>query len=236
MTWSRQVEPLCAKRAASGRQVGSHRADANGDAGHAAANEPAAQHPAAVHHQRGRQRSEQGRAIGAGEITALVQGTRRTPYRVRVRLRTFRASEWDTVFAAIAARAAHAAALLDGELDPGVVDAAADAGVDLLPGPGELQPRCSCPDWADLCKHSAAVCYLVAQALDHDPFGLFLLRGLDRDAVLSGVRKRRASADDEARPQAREMPPPEKGCESRQRDPGEREENHRPCRPAEPKR
>jgi hypothetical protein len=143
--------------------------------------------------------------IGPGEITARVQGSRPTPYRVRVRLRMFGAAEWDTVFTAIAARAAHAAALLDGELDPGVVDQAADVGVDLLPGPGELQPRCSCPDWADLCKHSAAVCYLVAQALDADPFGLFLLRGLHRDAVLSGVRYHRSDggegADHPGRPQ-----------------------------------
>jgi uncharacterized Zn finger protein len=130
--------------------------------------------------------------LHAGEVTAQVQGSRATPYRVRVRLRTFNAAEWATVFKAIAARAAHAAALLDGELDPGVIDEAADAGVDLLPGPGELQPRCSCPDWADPCKHSAAVCYLVARALDADPFGLFLLRGLDRAAVLSGVRQQRA--------------------------------------------
>ena len=130
--------------------------------------------------------------IGPGEITALVQGSRPSPYRVRVRLRRFGAAEWDSVFTAIAARAAHAAALLDGELDPGIVDEAADVGVDLLPGPGELQPRCSCPDWADPCKHSAAVCYLVAQALDADPFGLFLLRGLYRDAVLSGVRHHRS--------------------------------------------
>jgi uncharacterized Zn finger protein len=130
--------------------------------------------------------------LGAGEITAMVQGSRRTPYRVRVRLRTFTRREWETVFTAISARAAHAAALLDGELDPGIVDEAAAASVDLLPGPGELQPRCSCPDWADPCKHSAAVCYLTAQALDRDPFGLFLLRGLGRDAVLDGVRRRRA--------------------------------------------
>ena len=121
-----------------------------------------------------------------------MQGSRPTPYRVRVRVRRFSAAEWDSVFTAIAARAAHAAALLDGELDPGIVDEAADVGVDLLPGPGELQPRCSCPDWADPCKHSAAVCYLVADVLDADPFGLFLLRGLDRDAVLSGVRHHRS--------------------------------------------
>ena len=71
---------------------------------------------------------------------------------------------------------------------------AAAAGVDLLPGAGELQPRCSCPDWADPCKHAAAVCYLVADQLDADPFALFLLRGRDREQVMAGVRHQRAGA------------------------------------------
>ena len=92
---------------------------------------------------------------------------------------------------AIAGRAAHAAALLDGELDPSIVEDARDAGVDLLPGPGDLRPRCSCPDWADPCKHAAAVCYLVADALDEDPFALFTIRGRPRDALMAELRDRR---------------------------------------------
>ena len=53
------------------------------------------------------------------------------------------------------------------------------AGVELLPGPGELRPRCSCPDWADPCKHAAAVCYLVADVLDDDPFAAVHAPGPD---------------------------------------------------------
>jgi hypothetical protein len=133
-----------------------------------------------------------GLEVGAGEIRAKVRGSRPGRYDVRVRVRTYDEAEWARVLDAIAARAAHAAALLDGELDPGVVDAARDVGVDLLPGPGDLQPRCSCPDWADPCKHSAAVCYLVADALDADPFALFVLRGRTREELLAGLRRRRA--------------------------------------------
>ena len=70
---------------------------------------------------------------------------------------------------AIAAKSAHSAALLDGELDPAIVDDVRAAGVELLPGPGDLRPHCSCPDWAEPCKHAAAVCYLVAAELDRDP-------------------------------------------------------------------
>ncbi|MDZ7732555.1 MAG: SWIM zinc finger family protein [Acidimicrobiia bacterium] len=91
-------------------------------------------------------------------------------------------------------RAAHAAALLDGDLEPGIVERPRAAGVELLPDAGHLQPRCSCPDWADPCKHAAAVCYLVADELDADPFALLELRGRRRDDVLAALRRRRAGS------------------------------------------
>jgi uncharacterized Zn finger protein len=134
-------------------------------------------------------------AIGPGEVRAAVQGRRARPYQVRVRVRVLDADEWDRVLDTIAAQIGHAAALLDGELLPEVADDVRSAGTDLLPGPGELQPRCSCPDWADPCKHAAAVCYLVAGALDTDPFSLLLLRGRRRDEVLAALRARRRSAE-----------------------------------------
>jgi uncharacterized Zn finger protein len=147
---------------------------------------------------RGRTYARQNRVgtleVGPGDVQARVQGRRAAPYRVRVRVRPFTEAEWDTVLDALAAKAGHAAALLDGELPPGVLDDLDEAGIELLPGPGELGPSCSCPDWADPCKHAAAVCYLVADAVDEDPFVVFLLRGRDRDAVLTGVRARRQAA------------------------------------------
>ncbi|WP_300609950.1 SWIM zinc finger family protein [Trebonia sp.] len=126
-----------------------------------------------------------------GEATAQVQGRKTEPYTVRVRVRRFTDEEWDRVLTAISARLGHAAALLDGELPSEIADDAASAGLDLLPGGGEIGPRCSCPDDADPCKHSAAACYLITDALDADPFTLFLLRGRTRDQVLAGVRARR---------------------------------------------
>jgi uncharacterized Zn finger protein len=126
-----------------------------------------------------------------GEARAQVQGRKTQPYEVRIRVRRFTDEEWDRVLTAISARLAHAAALLDGELPPQIAEDAASAGLDLLPGGGEIGPRCGCPDDADPCKHSAAACYLVADALDADPFVLLLLRGRTRDQVLAGVRMRR---------------------------------------------
>ncbi|MGH9046118.1 MAG: SWIM zinc finger family protein, partial [Acidimicrobiales bacterium] len=129
-----------------------------------------------------------------GEVRAPVQGSRAKPYQVTVRVRTFEEHEWTRVLDAFAAEIGHTAALLDGELPPAVAADAAGVGLDLLPGPGEIQPRCSCPDWADPCKHAAAVCYLVADELDRDPFGILLLRGRSREEVLAALRARRSTA------------------------------------------
>ena len=136
--------------------------------------------------------------LAPGEARAQVQGRKTEPYEVRIRVRRFTDEEWDRVLTAISARLGHAAAMLDGELPPEIAEDAASAGLDLLPGGGEIGPRCSCPDDADPCKHSAAACYLVADALDADPFVLLLLRGRTRDQVLAGVRTRRRGAAGEA--------------------------------------
>jgi uncharacterized Zn finger protein len=154
--------------------------------------------------------------IAPGEVRATVQGRRARPYQVRMRVRVLEAAEWDRVLDAIAAQIGHAAALLDGELLPEVADDVRSAGTDLLPGPGELQPRCSCPDWADPCKHAAAVCYLVAGALDADPFSLLLLRGRRREEVLAGLRARRRPAEATTAPTGRSQPATDPGVDARQ--------------------
>ncbi len=129
--------------------------------------------------------------LDVGQVTALVQGSRAKPYSVVVRVRTFNRDEWKRVMDVLSGEIGHAAALLDGELPVDIAQGVASIGLDLLPGAGEIQPRCSCPDWADPCKHAAAVCYLVADELDRDPFGLLLLRGRGREEVLAALRAHR---------------------------------------------
>jgi len=130
--------------------------------------------------------------VASGRVSARVQGSRRAPYRVIVGVRAFTDDEWERVLEAIAGRAAHTAALLDGVLLPEVLEDASGAGAELLPGPGDLDPRCSCPDWADPCKHAAAVCYLIAGLLDADPFVLLHMRGRSRSEVLAALRRKRS--------------------------------------------
>lgn len=127
-----------------------------------------------------------------GLVAASVRGSQRLNYRTHIEVRTYDDTEWAKVVATIARRAGHTAAVLDGELEPGVVDDAREAGVELLPARGDLRPRCSCPDSAGTCKHVAAVAYLVAEVLDDDPFQLFALRGRTREVFLTELRAHRA--------------------------------------------
>jgi len=132
--------------------------------------------------------------IEPGGVDAWVQADRDEPHEVHVGLRTLRDDEWDAVLDAIATKAAHAAALLDGELDPAVVADARTVEVELLPRPRDLRTVCTCADDVEPCEHAAAVCHLLAAALDADPFVLLLLRGRRRDEVLDEVRRRRTGA------------------------------------------
>ncbi|GAA1556135.1 SWIM zinc finger family protein [Kribbella hippodromi] len=130
--------------------------------------------------------------VAAGEVEATVQGSRSTPYQVTVRIRAFSTTEWDAVLKIMSAQIGRVAALLDGELPPEVVDDVRATGLDLLPGAGEVITHCTCPDFAVPCKHSAAVCYLIADALDEDPFALLHLRGRSKQDLLTTLRARRS--------------------------------------------
>ncbi|WP_328326063.1 SWIM zinc finger family protein [Kribbella sp. NBC_00382] len=131
--------------------------------------------------------------VDPGAARASVQGSRVTPYVVTVKIRAFDEAEWDAVLDVVSAQIGRVAALLDGELPPELVDDAQAAGLELLPDAGEVRTDCNCPDFAVPCKHSAAVCYLIADALDEDPFELLLLRGKQKDELLSALRARRSA-------------------------------------------
>ncbi|MFI8205020.1 SWIM zinc finger family protein [Streptomyces sp. NPDC085937] len=155
---------------------------------------------------RGRGYAEQGHVdaitVTPGLVLAYVRGSRARPYRVQVRLRTFDDADWERFLDAAAERPGHIAALLDKEMPQSL----ADCGVPLLPGPGDLAPRCSCPDSGHPCKHAAALCYQTARLLDADPFVLLLLRGRSERQVidvlsrLSAARAARAAQGKEPEP------------------------------------
>lgn len=145
---------------------------------------------------RGRNYARRGQVIEInvepGHVSARVQGTRRTPYKVSIRLAPLSNRQWDKVFDALAEQAIFAAQLLNGEMPPDIEQVFEAVRVPLFPASrGDLQTDCSCPDWANPCKHIAAVYYLMGERFDEDPFLLFELRGRSKDEVVAALRERR---------------------------------------------
>ena len=147
---------------------------------------------------RGRSYARRGQVIEIevvpGLVTSRVQGSRRTPYKVSIRLKPLSDRQWDTVLDALAGQAIFAAQLLNGEMPPDVEEVFDAVKVPLFPtSRGDLQTDCSCPDWANPCKHIAAVYYLLGERFDEDPFLLFQLRGRSKEEIAAALRERRAA-------------------------------------------
>jgi uncharacterized Zn finger protein len=145
---------------------------------------------------RGRSYARKGQVISIdllkGEVTAKVQGTRAKPYAVRIQLNPISELDWDKVSDAMASKAIFAAKLLSGEMPLDIEDAFSEAGASLFPrAKKELETNCSCPDWANPCKHIAAVYYLLAELFDEDPFLIFKLRGRTKEEIIDALREKR---------------------------------------------
>jgi uncharacterized Zn finger protein len=147
---------------------------------------------------RGRNYARRGQVISLdvapGLVSALVQGSRVQPYRVRVGLAAFPERVWAKLERALAESAWYSAKLLAGEMPEDIEDVFGKLGLALFPASSdELAMHCSCPDWEVPCKHIAAVFYLLAEAFDEDPFRILAWRGRDREELLAGLHAARAA-------------------------------------------
>ncbi len=122
-------------------------------------------------------------AIQPGRIEAIVSGS--SLYNVVVSIAPLTKIKWDRVRTACSGRIGSLIDLLRGKLEHGVMEVVADRRDGLFPLPGEMQFSCDCPDWADMCKHVAAVLYGAGARLDHSPELLFLLRGVNHEELVN---------------------------------------------------
>jgi len=116
-------------------------------------------------------------------VTARVQGSHVTPYRVTLALSPLPETVLDAL-KELAQRPDFTAAFAQGDLPDTLEEELDRRGFHLFPDSlEEFESACSCPDWESPCKHIAAVYYLIAEELDRDPLLLFALRGVPRDRV-----------------------------------------------------
>ena len=130
-----------------------------------------------------------------GVVLAKVQGSRYSPYRVRIRYKALTESQWRRAEKAMAAQALPLAKLLAGEMPHDIEELFDSCKLSLFPrSPSELTATCTCPDAVNPCKHIAATYYILAERFDEDPFLIFTWRGRDQDELVESLRKRRAPA------------------------------------------
>lgn len=145
---------------------------------------------------RGRSYARKGQVLSIeetkGGISARVQGSRKTPYKVNIQVTSLTDTEWDKVFDALAEQAIFTAQLLAGEMPQDIEQAFDAAKVSLFPARrGDLVTDCSCPDYANPCKHIAATHYILGERFDEDPFLIFRLRGRTQEQAMEALRQRR---------------------------------------------
>lgn len=115
--------------------------------------------------------------IKSGKVTALVSGS--SLYTVNVSIATLKAPAWKDIKEDCSQSIASLIDLLQGKFDDGVMQRLTRRDGGLFPQPSEIKMSCSCPDYAGLCKHIAAVLYGVGARLDKSPELLFTLRAVD---------------------------------------------------------
>jgi uncharacterized Zn finger protein len=121
--------------------------------------------------------------IRPGRIDAIVSGSEL--YNIVVRIKELQAATWTSIKDKCTGRIGSMLELLQGKLSDQVMAIVTDRHHGLFPQPGEITLDCSCPDWAGMCKHVAAVLYGVGSRLDSQPELLFLLRDVDAQELIA---------------------------------------------------
>ena len=121
--------------------------------------------------------------IRPGRVEAIVSGSEL--YNVVIHIKELPASTWASIKNTCSGRIGSMLELLQGKLSDQVMTIVTDRHHGLFPQPGEMTFNCSCPDWAGMCKHVAAVLYGVGSRLDSQPELLFLLRGVNAQELIT---------------------------------------------------
>ena len=162
--------------------------------------------------QRGRRYARRGQVLslteGKGQVTGKVQGSRKRPYIVTISIQPLTDTQWEQVIEALASRPIFMAQLLAGEMPQDIEEAFSSVNLSLFPATArDLTQDCNCPDWASVCKHLAAVHYILAERFDEDPFLLLSLRGKTQAEILAALGEQAGAVESEL-PPAYDPPPP----------------------------
>ncbi len=140
---------------------------------------------------RGRSYLRQGHVYGLkiepGLASAVVTGAE--VYETRIHITPLSATRWASIVEACSGKVGSMMDLLAGKLGEDLLRVFADPEEGLFPSPREIRFDCTCPDYADMCKHAAAVLYGVGLRLDAEPQLLFTLRKVHQEDLLADAQR-----------------------------------------------
>ena len=125
--------------------------------------------------------------IAPGAIHALVSGSE--IYKVGVKVTPVTKARWQSICNDCAGAIDSLVELLQGRFSKGVMERICMQNAGLFPSPKEIKLSCSCPDWADMCKHVAAVLYGIGARFDEQPELLFRLHEVDEKELIAKAGK-----------------------------------------------
>lgn len=131
--------------------------------------------------------------IEKGRIQARVQGRRKAPYKVEIRISPLSEQRCQSVIERCSNQIENIEALLTGDI-PDELKELFCGEEGLFPSQREISFSCSCPDWALMCKHVAAVLYGVGARLDEAPSLFFELRGIEMERFIDVTIANRVEA------------------------------------------
>jgi uncharacterized Zn finger protein len=122
--------------------------------------------------------------ISTGRVDAIVAGSKSKPYNVSVTIEDLTTRRWNDITAICGKSIANIDQLADGKFPKELETLFTQKDKGLFPAPEEIRFSCSCPDWASMCKHVAAVMYATGARLDEEPLLFFTLRNIDFTELL----------------------------------------------------
>jgi uncharacterized Zn finger protein len=123
--------------------------------------------------------------LARGSIKALVQGSQAKPYKVAIEISPLPVNVWEKIKKTCEGKIESLPELIAGKFPQALAELFTAKGKGLFPAPREIKFDCSCPDWAVMCKHVAAVLYGVGARLDENPALFFTLRGVKIHELIS---------------------------------------------------
>jgi len=127
--------------------------------------------------------------IKEGEVAALVQGGDYEPYEIQIAIQKISKSTWKDIKSSCVGKIESLQELLHGKFPKDLADIFTSKNSGLFPAPKAINFSCSCPDWASMCKHVAAVLYGIGTRFDDDPMLFFKLRGVDGNELVAQAVK-----------------------------------------------